>query len=582
MSLTAAFQIGRSALSASSLALQVTGNNFANAATPGYSRQLVNLAGIGDARSGSFLVGRGVGVQGINRQIDAALQARHWAGLSGEGQAGINFQVLSQLESTLNELTDNDLSSEFGRFFNAWSELSNSPGAEGARSLVVQQGRTLASSIRALRSDLSSMRSQIDRQLDASAQRADTLLSQIADLNRAILDAEGGGTGGQAGNLRDQRDQIVAELSTLMDVSIIEQPSGAVNVLVGSTPVVLGAQSRGVQLVRETVAGRIEVSVRVRADDTALSISSGSMAGLLDQRGQTIDSTIERLDRVASQLIFQINRVHSAGRGSTPLTSIRGTQAVGASDQTRALNNLANTTFARLPFAANTGSFLVSVTNTATGQSQTVRINVDLDGINSAGQPGFGDDTSVASLAADLDGIANLSATVNPDGTLSLNAESGYSFEFSEDSSGALALLGINTYFTGTSGRDIDVRAELSTRPELLSTGWTVNGQMSDNGAALAILGLRDSANSALGGRSIAGAWLDTAQSIGAQASSARNRAEAATLVRQSLEAQQAAVSGVSIDEESINLMNFQRQYQGAARFISVIDQLTQELLSIV
>lgn len=582
MSLTAAFQIGRSALSASSLALQVTGNNFANAATPGYSRQLVNLAGIGDARSGSFLVGRGVGVQGINRQIDAALQARHWAGLSGEGHAGINFQVLSQMEATINELSDNDLSSEFGRFFDAWSELSNSPGAEGARSLVVQQGRTLATSIRALRSDLNGMRSQIDQQLNAAAQRADTILSQIADINGAILDAEGGGTGGQASNLRDQRDQLIAELSTLMDVSAIEQPSGAVNILVGSTPVVLGSQSRGVELVRRTVAGRIEVDVQVKADNTRLSISSGAMAGLIEQRGQNIDTTIERLDEVASQLIFQVNRVHSAGHGSSPLTSIRGTQAVAASDQALALNNPANSTFANLPFAANTGSFLVTVTNTATGQAQTVRVDVDLDGINAAGQPGFGDDTSVVSLAADLNGIANLSATVNPDGTLSLNAASGYSFEFAEDTSGALATLGINTYFTGSGAADIDVRSELVSRPELLATGWTVNGQPSDNGAALAILGLRESSNSALGGRSIAGAWLDTAQSIGAQASSAANRADAASLVRQSLEAQQAAVSGVSLDEESINLMNFQRQYQGAARFISVIDQLTQELLSIV
>lgn len=582
MSLTAAFQIGRSALSASSLALQVTGNNFANAATPGYSRQLINLAGIGDARSGSFLVGRGVGVQGINRQIDAALQARHWAGLSGEGHAGINFQVLSQMEATINELSDNDLSSEFGRFFDAWSELSNSPGAEGARSLVVQQGRTLASSIRALRSDLNGMRSQIDQQLDAAAQRADTILSQIADINGAILDAEGGGTGGQASNLRDQRDQLIAELSTLMDVSAIEQPSGAVNILVGSTPVVLGSQSRGVELVRRTVAGRIEVDVQVKADNTRLSISSGAMAGLIEQRGQNIDATIERLDEVASQLIFQVNRVHSAGHGSSPLTSIRGTQSVAASDQSLALNNPANSTFANLPFAANTGSFLVTVTNTATGQQQTVRVDVDLDGINAAGQPGFGDDTSVASLAADLNGISNLSATVNPDGTLSLSAASGYHFEFAEDTSGALAVLGLNTYFTGSNGADIDVRSELVSRPELLATGWTVNGQPSDNGAALAILGLRESSNSALGGRSIAGAWLDTAQSIGAQASSAANRADAASLVRQSLEAQQAAVSGVSLDEESINLMNFQRQYQGAARFISVIDQLTQELLSIV
>jgi len=52
--------------------------------------------------------------------------------------------------------------------------------------------------------------------------------------------------------------------------------------------------------------------------------------------------------------------------------------------------------------------------------------------------------------------------------------------------------------------------------------------------------------------------------------------------VRESLDAQRQSLSGVSIDEESINLLNFQRQYQGAARFISVVDEMTQTLLSIV
>ncbi len=582
MSLTAAFQIGRSALSASSLALQVTGNNFANAATPGYSRQLVNLAGMGDARGGSFLLGRGVSVQGINRQIDIALQARHWAGLSAEANAGVDMQLLSQLESTLNELTDTDLSSEFGHFFDSWSSLANSPGHEGGRSLVVEQGRTLASSMRTLRSDLTAMRSGIDAQLGSTVQQADNMLTQIAELNGAILAAEGGGTGGDANNLRDQRDQLVAALSTLMDVSVVEQASGSIDVLVGSTPVVLGTTSRGLELQRVTNGDQIDVSVRVRADETEVEINSGAIAGYISQRDGAIQDTIDRLDTVASQLIYQVNRVHSAGRGPDAFTSMTGAFAVAPADQTRALNDPANTSFADLPFAPSNGGFLVTVTNAATGQSQTVRVNVDLDGLTNAGTQGYGDDTSVASLAADIDGIDNVSATLNADGTLNIQAAAGFTFEFAEDTSGALAALGVNTYFSGTDAADINVRQALVNNPRLLSHGSSVNGEFTDNGAALAMVGLRDRPVAALGGRSITESWLDAAQSVGSKADAAANRAQASSLVRQSLEAQTAAVSGVSIDEESINLLNYQRQYQGAARFISVIDQLTQELLAIV
>src|SRR5690606_28213604 len=133
----------------------------------------------------------------------------------------------------------------------------------------------------------------------------------------------------------------------------------------------------------------------------------------LNHREQTIDATIERLDEVASQLIFQLNRLHSSGYSKTPLTTLTGAQRVPSADVSRALNDPANQTFGGLPFKAVNGGFLVTVTNQTTGASKTVRIEVDLDGIDSTGAPGFGDDSSVESIAAALDALDNVSASVN-------------------------------------------------------------------------------------------------------------------------------------------------------------------------
>jgi flagellar hook-associated protein 1 FlgK len=580
MGLTSSLQIGRTALTASQVALQVTGNNFANASTPGYSRQIVSLAPYIDGRQGGLFLGRGVGISGINRQVDQALQARLWSGASAEQFAATASATLSLVESTLNELTDNDLSSGMQAFFDAWSELANSPDQDGARSLVIQQGRTLASQMRALRSDLTTIKAQLDGQLAASVQHADNLLGQIADLNTAIVQAEGGAS--QANGLRDQRDALVGELSQLLDVSVVEQPSGSLDVLVGSTPVVLAGESRGIELRRDTVDGLVQISVAVKDDNTQLSITAGAVGALLNQRDVTIDSTIERLDDVASQLIFQLNRVHSAGYSKSPLTSISGTQRVPSGDVTRSLNDPGNSTFRDLPFQAVNGGFLVTVTNQTTGASETVRIEVDLDGLDSTGAPGFGDDSSVSSIAAAIDGLDNITASVNPDGTLKIESDSGYSFAFSEDSSGALAVMGVNTFFTGSDAGNIAVREALHTQPGLLATGRMIAGEPNDNAAALAVLGLRDQNNDQLGGQSLLGSWIDAAQNVGANAASAANRADATRLVRENLDAQRQALSGVSIDEESINLLNYQRQYQGAARFISVVDQMTQELLALL
>lgn len=580
MGLTSSLQIGRSALTASQVAIQVTGNNFANATTPGYSRQTISFSPSRDARAGEFFLGRGVQVQGIRRQIDSAIQARLWAGISEQSSANIDLQLLSQIESTLNELSDNDLSSEFSRFFDAWSQLANSPNQQGARSLVINQGRTLAASMRALRSDLTAIRAQIDRQLASSTSAANDLLGRIADINTAIVQAEAGTS--VSNTLRDQRDQLVSELSALVDVTTVEQANGVLDVLVGSIPVVLAGQNRGIELRTTTIGNDLSVSVNLRQDGTQLDVRSGTVGALLRQRTDNVDGTVESLDRIASQLIFQVNRVHSAGYPGKPLNTVTGTLPIALADQSIALNDPNNLSLNGLPFAPVNGGFLVTVRNQSTGATETVRINIDLDGIDNAGNPGTGDDTSLADIVAQLNAVGSVSASVGSDGRLRIDADSGFAFEFSEDSSGVLAVLGVNTYFTGTSARDIDVRQALIDSPEFLVVG-ALNGQdMVDNAAALAILALRDATNAALGGRSISGAWIDTAQQVGSNAAAATNRASATTLVRENLEAQRSAVSGVSLDEESINLLAFQQQYQGAARFINAVNQLTQELLSIV
>lgn len=580
MPLSASLQIGRSALTASQIAIQVTGNNFANAATPGYSRQVVGLAATREARQGSFLLGRGVEVQGIRRQVDSALLSRLHGGLSNEAAAATDHELLSSVEATLNELSDHDLSSELSRFFNSWSELANSPGATGTRSLVVQQGATLAGYIRNLRSDLGDLRTQIDRQLEATVSQANQILSNIATLNTNIVQAEAGSS--VANGLRDQRDTLIAELSQYMDVTAVEQPSGTVDVLVGSLPVVLAGDSRGIELVRESDDNDLNVFVQIQDPEERLNVSSGRVGALLSQRGTLVDDTIDRIDQISSQLIFQVNRLHSTGYSAAALTSIRGTTAVNPADVTRALNDPNNTSLRDLPFEATNGGFLVNVKNTATGSTQTVRIDVDLDGIDASGAPGYGDDTSIADIRDALNGVPNLTASVNSDGTLSINAAAGFEFSFAEDTSGALAVLGVNTYFTGTNATNIGVRQDLLDRPSLLNAGRTIDGTPNDNGVATAIATIQDQANEALGGSTIRGSWQDSVQSIGLRTSAASARAESTQLVRESLEAQRSAISGVSVDEESINLLTFQRQYQGAARFISVVDELTQTLIGLI
>lgn len=578
MSLTSSFQIGRSALTASQLAIQVAGNNLANAATAGYHRQTAVLAPTrGDRGGGAVSIGRGVEVRAVQRQIDTALQARLWTGVSEDAAARQWLDTLSAVESTLNELSEYDLSSELSAFFNVWSEHA---GLVQSGAVVVHQGDKLAAFLRRVREDLVQIRDQVDRQIAAGVTRADGLLTEIAGLNAAITRSEFAGTPAPA--LRDQRDALITELSGLIEVTAVEQATGAVDLLVGSTPILLGASSRGLEMERRTVDGEVEVRVRVRSSGEALAVQSGSIGALLGARSESAAETIDRLDAIAAELIFQVNRLHSTGTPPGGLTSTRGTLGFAAADRALALNDPQNSGTSGLPFQAGNGGFTVRVTDTASGVTRTTRIAVDLDGIDATMAAGFDDDTSVEDIRAAIDAVDGLTASFSADGRLVVEADDGVTFSFSDDTSGALAVLGMNAYFSGSHAGDIAIAEDLAADPSRLSGARFESDVLVDNGTSLAVAALQDRALSALNGESIPQHWTGVVQALGVRTDGARTTADAAALVRQGLEAQRSAVSGVSVDEESINLLTFQRQYQGAARFITVIDQLTQELIALV
>ncbi len=567
MTLGNALQIGRSGLSAAQAGIEVAGNNLANAATRGYHRQRVDLVPIGDQQiANNAFVGRGAQISAIVRQIDEALEGRLRGSIADQAGAEAARDVLIQIEGIQNELTDNDLSSHLSAFFNAWSELANVPDSFAQRSLVVQEGSNLALFIRDQQSKLTDLRDQVDEQIADAIASVKDLLQQIEDLNVQIGKVERGRD--SAHSLRDQRDVMLSQLSQYLDVSTVELDSGMVDVFIGSTPIVLNGQRRELELNVQTVNGESQISVIVSDDGRVVTPTSGTLGGLIIAREGHVQGAIAALDEFAASLIHQVNLAHSQGQGKVLFDTATGT--VRVEDATAALN----ATDAGLAFTPEHGSFQIHVTQISTATRTTSTINIDLDDLG-------GDDTTLNSLIADITGVANISASATADGRLTITADSNdIEISFSDDTSGALAALGVNTYFSGSDAIDIAVSDTVQDDPDLLATG--IDHVPGDNRNALSIADLRTERLDDLGGVSLTDVWSRHVEDFATRLGQSRLSVETNTAVRENLTAQQQSVSGVNTDEEAINLIAFQRAYQGSARFLSIVDELMQTLLTIL
>jgi flagellar hook-associated protein 1 FlgK len=192
-----------------------------------------------------------------------------------------------------------------------------------------------------------------------------------------------------------------------------------------------------------------------------------------------------------------------------------------------------------------------------------------------------GNAMSLDDLIADINGaVPNVTAGTGLGNVLSLTAATGHEISFSDDSSGALAALGINTFFTGQTAATMGINQTIENDPNMVAAGAGLVAGSNDT--ALAIADLQNAPIEALNDRSLREFWQDSVNSLAVKTSAANLTADSSALVRDSIGAQIQAVSGVSLDEESINLLTFQRQFQAAARFIAVIDETLQTLLNMV
>jgi flagellar hook-associated protein 1 FlgK len=300
-------ELGIRALRAFQIGLETTGHNVANVNTPGYTRRRVRFANTPEfALSPQLRLGTGVMAQSIQRLRDMMLEQRVNTNAGDLARWSALSESLSAIEGLFNEPGEQGINAKLNALFNAFEELATRPDSLAARQQVLQAARSLTETLRTLHRNLTTLESQIQSQAVGTIEQANQLAQQLARLNEQIRAAHS--SGAEAGDLLDQRDRLIGQLSELIGARAHYNNDGSVTLFVdGHTLVQDGAVF--------PLPTTIDLANRaLDSTPTDIRIQSGQLRGLMDSLAQ-LQSYRTDLNTFASTLITQVNAIHSTGYG---------------------------------------------------------------------------------------------------------------------------------------------------------------------------------------------------------------------------------------------------------------------------
>ncbi len=565
MSLFSAIQVGASALQATQVGLQVAGQNIANASTPGYIREEAVLSPGPTQQVGALLEGTGVEVQGITQDVNEFLEQQLRGANSDQANASINNQTYTQLQGVLGALNSTNLDTSLQSFFSSIANVLNQPEDSTVRNQAVLTGQALAGTFNSLDAQVNQLRSNLNTQVVSDAGSINSLLTQVNSLNTQIATLTGGNNSPSAAvGLTDERNTALSSLSQLMNINVTEQPDGTMTVYSGGQYLVNEGIVQQVQVDNSTNRGQQVANIALAGSDTPLSITSGEVAGLINSRDNVLGGFVDQLNSLAGTLSSEFNKIYSTGQGLSGYTQVTSATPVSNAD--------APLDAAGLAITPVTGDFQVQVYNTQTGLSQNTDVHVD--------ESGLGDDTTLNSLAAQLNSISGLSATVNPQGQLTIAATAANTqVAFSGDTSGTLAALGINTFFTGSDAGSLSVNSAVVADPSTFAA--SAGGVGVDTQVAQQLANFANVPLASQGGSTLTTMQNTLVANVTQGASVAQSASDGATSFQESLQSQESSVSGVSLDDETVSMLEYQHDYEASARFISTISDLLDTLVQL-
>ncbi|MET0506733.1 MAG: flagellar hook-associated protein FlgK [Burkholderiaceae bacterium] len=621
-------EIGAGALKAATVQIQTTGNNIANASTPGYHRQLAVQSEAGTQRTGAGYIGLGVQVDTIQRQYDGFLERA--VGV-GEAAAAADASRQGQVR-TLEQLfadSDTGLGTSMDDLRAALADLVSTPADGSVRTVVLSRAGALAQRITSLERQMSELGSDTAQRMSAEVTELNGALVRLAEVNRQILATDVDGH--SANDLLDQRDVLIGQINQRAQGNAYIAADGTASVFtVTGEPLVVGDrastftvgtdafESGTPQLKLKTVNAELPVD--------AAALGGGSIAGLMRVHAEDLAAARSRLGQMAGAIGDAFNRVQAggidaSGRAGQPMFKWSAPAAIaattnGGSAELRATVSDAATVQASDYLVTFDGTQFVATRQSDGQQTALSGLPQTLDGLTidlASGTPQAGDRFMVRAASRFASGFAmNLGATGQLATAVAVTPQAGAtnggslavgSFAVTDPGNGNLTGP-VTLTFNGSGGFDVagagtgnPAAVPFVAGQPISYNGWTLSLSGTPAAGDTITLGPTTSTTSdnrnarqlyeavgaaSVGGRTFHDAYADLVADVGSRAQQASAASDQSTAMLANAKAARDSVSGVNLDEEAARLLQFQQAYQAAAKLISTSQSLFASLIDAV
>lgn len=333
MNLFAGLETSKRSILARQAALQTIQHNLANASTPGYSRQRVELkttepyhapTRMNNSASGQF--GSGVEVTGVSRVRNAVLDHNIREQLEVLGNFEKQHAFFAEVQRVFGDPTDHHLRNAIDEFWASLQRLSTNPENHAIRAELIQVGENLAERFQGLYRDLHKLRHDADREIEAIVSNVNGLVQRIADTTGQIMRIQAAGR--NPNDLLDERDLLLDELSRIVDIEVITYGKNRFSLSIGGVTLVQDDKARALSL-STNANGFFDI---LDPNGQLLDIRDGELEGLIVSRDQNIPAFIDKVNDLAASMIAGLNGVHQAGYGLDNTTGIDLFLGTDASD----------------------------------------------------------------------------------------------------------------------------------------------------------------------------------------------------------------------------------------------------------